>query len=1200
MKQYFVLLFTFIPLFLFAQNDVSKELNKDYRILLSNGTIQLESQVEEQWAGLKNKTYVMYDWCSFVLVQFNGIPSQAEKEIIAKSGVQLLHYIPHYAWVAKIAHNVTSVELENLNIRALSEIKAEWKMPRSMQHAEVPAHAGHVDLLSARILFWKNATEADYANLCGQYGFEVENSSEEWSWVEVNTDWKSLVKFAEHPLVQYIEWHEAPTENEFLDEVTLIQSNYISDNLAKGLFFNGAGVDIAVNEGGFVDSAHSANFIGRLDRTLETGNVSGHKTGVGRRMASAGNLNPIYRGTAFGANLHSGGINFSNAATGGISIVNNSFGWGCIGSGTTQTYNSGAETNDNLVRNNPSFMITYSCGNNGANDCGYGGGAAGAGWGNITGLTKSAKNIFAVGSLNTSGDLTGFSSRGPAWDGRILPDICATGPGGTSHASPNLAGIFGQLVQAYRFHNTGITPNSGLLKAILMNSADDIMNPGPDFKTGYGKVNARKAYHAIANNTFMSTAIAQGGANTHNIMVPANVKQVRVMLYWTDYEATAGISSRALVNDLDMRLEDPSTTQWQPWVLNPTPDSATLEMLAIRTTDTLNNVEQVTLENPVAGSYTLHVDGTMVPQGPQEYFVVYEFVYDELFVTYPLGGEHFVASSTERVRWDSQGDTTNTFDLSYSIDNGSNWTSMVTGLAADSRQYDWSVPDTNSSMALIRVQRGTVIAQSDTVFDILAQPQNLSLIWTCADSSLLYWDSLAGVDGYIIYQLGVQNMDSIGYTTSNSFIANNLSLVESDFLAIAAVKSGAISRRTIAFEREPGDFNCTPSDIALVQILNPSTSVLPACATGNAFNIEILIRNWGINTLSFVPLAFSLDGAVPTLDTAYVTIPSGAQTNITFTATLTLTIGDHLLEVWTYYPNDGNMMNDTLSDSLTIYNSVSATLPLIESFDGFTTCSTAWGCESISCNLSQGFYNVTNIQGDDIDWRTHTGATGSGGTGPDDDHTTGVGNYLYLEGSGNSGSGCQNNQAALHSPCLDLTNAIQPELSFWYHAYGGAIGSMHVDVIANGVLHSDVVNAVNGEQGNQWDSLLVDLSPFIGSEAVIVFRGYTGAGYQADLAIDDINIYDLNLTNIAKPLAEQAPIFKVYPNPTTGLFTVDLGTNYERSSIYVSNVLGQVISQKSYSNYKKIELQLDGPAAVYFVTIKTISGESSTLKLVKQ
>jgi len=399
MKYLASFLFLFVSLVTFGQ--------KDYKILLSNGSIRLNADITKSWETLKNNPNSKFGAHVYALLQLEDIPTKADKTALKEQGIELLHYVPNYAWIAKINQDIPIETLSQLKLKGISEFKTSWKLSSALETANIPSHAGNIDLLSARVLFWKEKNNTiDYQKICEQAGLHLERSKLESSWIEVNASWLKLIDFATHPLVQYIEFKTPPQENEFKEEVTLIQSNYISDNIGQGLFFDGTGVAIAVNEGGHIDSTHQANFRNRLDRSLETGNVSGHKTGVGRRMASAGNLNPDFRGTAFGAILLSGGINFGDAATNGITIVNNSFGYGCIGSGTTSTYNSGAANNDNLVRTNPSFMITYSCGNMGGSDCGYGNGAAGAGWGNITGLVKSAKNIFAVGALNTEGNLT--------------------------------------------------------------------------------------------------------------------------------------------------------------------------------------------------------------------------------------------------------------------------------------------------------------------------------------------------------------------------------------------------------------------------------------------------------------------------------------------------------------------------------------------------------------------------------------------------------------------------------------------------------------------------------------------------------------------------------------------------------------------------------------------------------------------------
>ena len=289
------------------------------------------------------------------------------------------------------------------------------------------------------------------------------------------------------------------------------------------------------------------------------------------------------------------------------------------------------------------------------------------------------------------------------------------------------------------------------------------------------------------------------------------------------------------------------------------------------------------------------------------------------------------------------------------------------------------------------------------------------------------------------------------------------------------------------------------------------------------------------------------------------------------------------------------MSNDTLRDSITIYNSTPTTLPIAESFDAFTNCSTAWGCEGISCNLSGGWYNVTNTQGDDIDWRVNSGSTGTGGSGPSSDHTSGSGKYLYLEASGNNGSGCQNKEAILHSPCIDLTNYSQAELFFWYHAYGGSIGSLHVDIIANGIIYEDVMLPIIGEQGNQWDSVWVDLSAYVGSEVVVVFRGYTGPGFQADLAIDDIQVSASVISSVNIMGSEESSPILIFPNPTSSSFTVSSIENLIQS-VSITDVQGRILYQESDIGITNLDLSLDLVTGIYFVEVITVNEKKENPK----
>ena len=712
---------------------------------------------------------------------FEDVPSKEQTRILAKNNIQLYQYQQDLTWLASFPANTENRIFKEAGVIRTFSPGTQQKIAPEIYFNQVPNYAQSANGVKTHITIAAVKEYDLFQSALERLGIHVTSIFEPLGILKAEGTPQSLVQAAQLPYVIYIELIDPPAELEIEDEMASSRAPYMNGyyNL-DGI--NGEGIDIAVNEGGTVNPAFDPDFKNRLNRTQESGNTSGHKTNVGWRMASAGNIDPVFRGQAWGATLHSGGINFTNAALGGINIVNNSFGYGCISGNAT--YNSGAALNDYLVRTYPTFMITYSCGNIGGSSCAsYG---AGPGWGSITGLVKSAKNIFAVGALNTNDQLTGFSSRGPAKDGRILPDITAAGPGGTSYASPNLGGVNALLTHAYREENNNQWPASGLIKGIILNTADDLENPGPDFRTGFGRINAKRGQEVIVNGQFINDNITNNTTKTHSISVPTGVQQVKISLYWTDREATAGITGKTLVNNLDLRVQAPNSSAWTlPWVLNTFPHNDSLILNAIHGIDTLNNVELVTFDNPAAGTYTVEVDGDLVPFGPQNYHVIYSFVYDSVAVIFPKGGEGLVPGEQRRIRWDAA-DAGGQFNIELSTDSGLTWQSIAAGVANDTRHYVWSIPNTISGLCQVKISNANQSSTSD-LFTIAEPPVNLELVWRCADSAMFAWDSVPGALAYRVYRLGNKFMDTATTSTTNYTMLYNLSSTESEWISVQTI-----------------------------------------------------------------------------------------------------------------------------------------------------------------------------------------------------------------------------------------------------------------------------------------------------------------------------------------------------------------------------------------------------------------------------
>jgi hypothetical protein len=83
-----------------------------------------------------------------------------------------------------------------------------------------------------------------------------------------------------------------------------------------------------------------------------------------------------------------------------------------------------------------------------------------------------------------------------------------------------------------------------------------------------------------------------------------------------------------------------------------------------------------------------------------------------VLVERPNGGETFQAGTLERLRWMSHGQVSGQVDLAYSLDGGSTWRPIATGVD-DTGFYDWLVPEVESSQALVRVMDSHMHAVED-------------------------------------------------------------------------------------------------------------------------------------------------------------------------------------------------------------------------------------------------------------------------------------------------------------------------------------------------------------------------------------------------------------------------------------------------------------------------------------------------------
>ncbi len=371
---------------------------------------------------------------------------------------------------------------------------------------------------------------------------------------------------------------------------------------------------------------------------------------------------------------------------------------------------------------------------------------------------------------------------------------------GTSMATPGVAGASALLYQRYKQLNSNNNPPSALIKNIICNGAEDLGNPGPDFRYGFGRINALTAVRILEDNRYAMNTVATGAFNDVNITVPAGAVRLRAMLTWNDPAAAAN-SNPSLVNNLDLSVINGATTTL-PWIL----DKAVPGANATKGVDNISNIEQVTVTNPPAGSYTLKVNGTAVATGPnQSYSLTWIIDQQYIEVLYPNGGEKLSPGSSQTITWDNAGITA-TQTVEYSLNNGGSWTTISNAVPAATTRLVWTVPaGANTSTALVRISSGAVTDNSDATFTIIGTPSSLLVGPAgCTGGEVsLSWAAVTNATHYDIYRLDATTGAFVLFAsdiTATAYTATGLTPGSTIWFAHVAKNNttGTISERSIA------------------------------------------------------------------------------------------------------------------------------------------------------------------------------------------------------------------------------------------------------------------------------------------------------------------------------------------------------------------------------------------------------------------
>ena len=303
----------------------------------------------------------------------------------------------------------------------------------------------------------------------------------------------------------------------------------------------------------------------------------------------------------------------------------------------------------------------------------------------------SAKNALAVGATDNSGEIAGSSSRGPTYDGRLLPNVVAPGVSvataqgagragyaigsGTSFASSAVAGVAALVMDAV----PALREEPAALRAHLMASAikaDAFLADADGFRAdntngpgrlqnayGLGKVSARTAVLSRDADDGWTGGTAAFDIDSEryayrDIVVPPGSSRLDVVLTWDEPAAEAIVNP--VLHDLDLWV-DPhaacgtvarcgrhvsrSRTDNVEWLIhrNPTPGVYRLKALPNRIYGTAPRAGLAwkVIQGPSTPTLAVDVDAGLIEASPGEAF--------DLAVT--VSSDGYVAAGT-RLRVD--------------------------------------------------------------------------------------------------------------------------------------------------------------------------------------------------------------------------------------------------------------------------------------------------------------------------------------------------------------------------------------------------------------------------------------------------------------------------------------------------------------------------------------------------------------------
>ncbi|MFZ1784952.1 MAG: S8 family serine peptidase [Ferruginibacter sp.] len=917
----------------------------DLPVRFATGNFITGNNVEKQVFQKENILASFYNQAYYVLVQFSKLPSAQEQINLRNAGLNLETYIPGNAYFATIDKTFDFSKADQFDIISLNNMPVSYKLDPAVLHYKDPGNKEDHKLIAVSYYPSVNKAEA-VAAMQNAGAVIVPTKFNEPDVVFIQADANKINTLAALPFVMYISLQSLADKTLNYKSVGKHAVTNLLSPAGKNL--SGKGVVVGVGDNSEIVTQH-IDFNDRVINRVPFP-FSFHGIHVSGTVAGAGILDQRHHGMAPRATIVSQYLSDiittapTYVADYNMIATNNSYYAGQPGCPGNGAYDVLSNYTDRQMGDYKNLLHVFSAGNDGGYTCS----PYPLSYATIKSGYQAAKNVLTVGATDTLYNVASFSSRGPVNDGRLKPEIIATGynvfstkhffsyekSSGTSMSGPIVAGAATILNEQFRKSNAAAIPPAALIKAVLCNAAEDLGNPGPDFSYGFGNLNARRAADAIENSRyFISSALS----SSNTITVPAGARRLKVMLYWADTAAAANAAT-TLVNDLDLTVVDPALFTNLPLILDPSP--ANVNNNAVPGIDRVNNIEQVVIDNPVAGNYDLQVSTFALPYGgPQQYIVTYQIDMNGVTVEYPFGDEKLVPGEPEVIRWNAYGDESNTFTIDYF--DGTSWNLIDNNVPATAQSYNWVVPATVSNNYLIRVSRNASAYsdQSDRNFTVIGSPVVTATV-PCEGYAQLDWPAIPGATSYNIWQLQADTMAVIGNTTGLTYLISGLNSAGRYWFGVTAKNGLVDSRRSISRLVTPTTGVCTLTAFDN----NLKAASIDAPVTGRQFTssaltateqIRFTIKNLDdVATSGAYDLSYQVNGGAIITESSSAVLPALATSQYIFTATADFSSpGMYNIKAWVKRPGDAQILDDTVSVLIKQLVNTAVTLPVVEGFE---------------------------------------------------------------------------------------------------------------------------------------------------------------------------------------------------------------------------------------------------------------------------